>query len=60
MLLRQEGSALVPAAQSEPIGSAMRWMNPVAVADLDGYGQLEIAAVITPHSLIIDLKKCLN
>lgn len=49
MILRQDGSVLVPAAQSEPIGAAMRWMNPVAVADLDGDGQVEIAAVITPH-----------
>ncbi len=49
MILRQDGSNLVPAAQSEPIGTEMRWMNPVAVADLDGDGQVEIAAVITPH-----------
>ena len=27
----------------------MRWLNPVGVADLDGDGQAEIAAVITPH-----------
>ena len=27
----------------------MRWLNPVAVADLDGDGAAEIAAVITPH-----------
>ncbi|MBU0954072.1 MAG: VCBS repeat-containing protein [Spirochaetes bacterium] len=49
MLLRQEGDKLVPAAQSEPIGTAMRWLNPVAVADLDGDGMVELAAVITPH-----------
>jgi hypothetical protein len=27
----------------------MRWLNPVGVADLDGDGRTEIAAVITPH-----------
>jgi hypothetical protein len=27
----------------------MRWLNPVGVADLDGDGLAEIAAVITPH-----------
>ncbi len=36
-------------AQSPPIGQPMRWLNPVGVADLDGDGTAEIAAVITPH-----------
>jgi hypothetical protein len=36
-------------AQSAPIGTPNRWMNPVGVADLDGDGEAEIAAVITPH-----------
>jgi len=36
-------------AQSRPIGTPMRWLNPVGVADLDGDGRAEIAAVITPH-----------
>jgi hypothetical protein len=36
-------------AQSPPIGTPMRWLNPVGVADLDGDGRAEIAAVITPH-----------
>jgi hypothetical protein len=49
MLLRQDGDRLIPAAQSAPIGISMRWLNPVAVADLDGDGRVEIAAVITPH-----------
>jgi hypothetical protein len=49
MLMQQVGDGLVAAAQSAPIGTAMPWMNPVAVADLDGDGQIEIAAVITPH-----------
>lgn len=36
-------------AQSPAIGTPMRWLNPVGVADLDGDGRAEIAAVITPH-----------
>lgn len=36
-------------ARSDPIGTAMRWLNPVGVADLDNDGIAEIAAVITPH-----------
>jgi len=36
-------------AQSRPIGMPMRWLNPVGVADLNGDGRAEIAAVITPH-----------
>lgn len=36
-------------AQSQAIGTPMRWLNPVGVADLDGDGRAEIAAVITPH-----------
>jgi len=40
---------LAISAQSPPIGTPMRWLNPVGVADLDGDGQAEIAAVSTPH-----------
>lgn len=36
-------------AQSRPIGQPMRWLNPVGVADLDGDGSAEVAAVLTPH-----------
>ena len=36
-------------AQSPPIGQQNRWLNPVAVIDLDGDGIAEIAAVTTPH-----------
>jgi hypothetical protein len=48
-LIGQVGGRLVFSAQSAPIGTAMRWLNPVGNADLDGDGQAEIAAVITPH-----------
>ena len=36
-------------SQSKPVGAAKRWLNPVAVADLDGDGVSEVAAVVTPH-----------
>lgn len=49
MLLQMDGDQLLLAAQSASIGTAMRWLNPVAVVDLDGDGRAEIAAVITPH-----------
>lgn len=56
---REQGSALVLfgiddgrlgiVARSAAIGTPHRWLNPVAVADLDDDGATEIAAVITPH-----------
>ena len=49
MMLRLRAGRLEISAQSPPIGTPMRWLNPVGVADLDGDGRAEIAAVITPH-----------
>ena len=49
MLIGLRAGRLEATAQSPAIGTPMRWLNPVAVADLDGDGQAEIAAVITPH-----------
>lgn len=48
-LVRLSDDGLVISAQSAAIGTPMRWLNPVGVADLDGDGRAEIAAVITPH-----------
>lgn len=48
-LLALEEGALTMRAQSPPIGTPNRWLNPVGVADLDGDGRGEVAAVITPH-----------
>lgn len=36
-------------AESAPIGTPQRWLNPIGVADFDGDGAPEVAAVVTPH-----------
>ncbi len=43
------GGALVRIAEAPPIGRPSRWLNPVGVADFDGDGAPEAAAVITLH-----------
>lgn len=48
-LLGVESGGLRITALSAAIGTTNRWLNPVGVADLDGDGQAEVAAVITPH-----------
>lgn len=49
VLIRLSGGRLEMSAESPAIGTLNRWLNPVGVADLDGDGRAEIAAVITPH-----------
>ena len=41
--------ALVQIAEANPIGRPHRWLNPIGAADFNGDGQVELAAVITPH-----------
>jgi hypothetical protein len=48
-LIGLDGPKLAIVAQSAPIGTPNRWLNPIGVADLDGDGVDEIAAVTTPH-----------
>jgi len=45
----QNGKTLKEKARSQPAGSTFRWLNPVGVADFDGDGKQDVAAVITPH-----------
>ena len=49
VLIRLNADGLALSAQSPAIGTPNRWLNPVGAVDLDGDGQAEIAAVITPH-----------
>lgn len=49
VLVRAGEERLEVSAESPAIGTPMRWLNPVGVADLDGDGRAEIAAVTTPH-----------
>jgi len=49
VLIGLSAGNLAITAQAPAIGIPMRWLNPVGVADLDGDGRSEIAAVITPH-----------
>ena len=46
VLIQPQDGILAISAQSPAIGMPNRWLNPVAVADLDGDGRAEISAVI--------------
>ena len=49
VLLGIRGGKLVLVAESDEIGLANRWLNPVGIADFDGDGANEVAVVETPH-----------
>lgn len=44
-----KAEGLVLEARSKPIGRANRWLNIAGLADFDGDGRMQIAAVETPH-----------
>lgn len=44
-----KAGGLVLQARSQPIGRANRWLNIAGIADFDGDGRMQIAAVETPH-----------
>lgn len=48
-LLDRKGKQLQIVAESDPIGTAHRWQNPIGVGNFDRDAKLEIATVITPH-----------
>ena len=48
-LYEASGGTIQLRAVSRPIGRPHRWLNPVGVADFNGDGRREIAAVLTPH-----------
>lgn len=48
-LVAADKDGLKTAAEAPAIGLSHRWLNPVGVADYDGDGINEVAAVITPH-----------
>ena len=49
LVLVRPGSNAWRSVPNRQIGTPMRWLNPVDVADLDGDGRAEIATVFTPH-----------
>lgn len=49
VLLRLRDDRLEISAESAPVGTPMRWLNPMGVVDLDGDGLAEIVSVTTPH-----------
>jgi len=48
-LIRLKNGRLEMSAESPPIGTPNRWLNPIGVVDLDGDKKNEFSAVTTPH-----------
>lgn len=44
------GAALEITAETPPIGSPFRWLNPAGFGDFDGDGKPDVALVVTPHT----------
>ncbi len=43
------GGTLIEVDATPPIGRPQRWLNVAGIADFTGNGQLDVAAVLTPH-----------
>jgi hypothetical protein len=43
------GKELEIIAETPPIGTPFRWLNPIGFADFNGDGKIDIAIVVTPH-----------
>ena len=48
-VLAVRGKELEIIAETEPIGTPFRWLNPAGFADFDGDGRTDVALVVTPH-----------
>ena len=50
-VIGERGGRLAILAETPPIGTPNRWLNPAGIADFDGDGAVEIALVRMPHAL---------
>lgn len=49
MALGVRGGELRALAETAPVGTPNRWLNPLGAADVDGDGRPEVLVVLTPH-----------
>jgi hypothetical protein len=50
-VIGERGGRYAILAETPPIGTPNRWLNPAGIADFDGDGAVEIALVRMPHAL---------